>query len=70
MVPAPESNNNTALPTWARTAQLLRAKDGTHVPEPRMVSFIQTDLGKALGDIQDPVDCCPGDIGNVFRSQI
>ena len=80
MVPAPESNNTRAVSTLMSRAQLLRFKEGTHVPDPKMVIFILPKpqplsirfkrLEVFTGDFQDAIDGCPGDVGDVFRAQI
>jgi hypothetical protein len=52
MVPGPESNNSFEDPTSIRTEHELRFSDGTHVPEPKMVTFMPDLLpamSKALG---------------------
>jgi len=40
MVPGPESNNNRELPICIRTEHELRFSDGTHVPEPSIVTVM------------------------------
>ena len=40
MVPGPESNNNFEAPTCIRTEHELRFRDGTQVPEPKIVTFM------------------------------
>ena len=40
MVPGPESNRSLALPTSIRTEHELRFSDGTHVPDPKMVTVV------------------------------
>ena len=40
MVPGPESNNSLEAPICMRTEHELRFSDGTHVPEPRMVTVM------------------------------
>jgi hypothetical protein len=40
MVPGPESNNSLEAPTCISTAHELRFNDGTHVPEPKMVTVM------------------------------
>jgi hypothetical protein len=47
MVPGPESNNKRELPICIRTEHELRFSDGTHVPEPKMVTFMP-DLFRAI----------------------
>ena len=38
MVPRPESNNTLVAPMLTSTAQLLRLRDGTQVPDPKIVT--------------------------------
>ena len=40
MVPGPESNSNLVSPTASITEHELRSREGTQVPDPRMVKFI------------------------------
>jgi hypothetical protein len=40
MVPGPESNNSLEAPICMRTEHELRFSDGTHVPEPKIVTFM------------------------------
>ena len=40
MLPGPESNNSIEAPICMRTEHELRFSDGTHVPEPRIVTFM------------------------------
>jgi hypothetical protein len=40
MVPGPESNNSFEDPTSIITEHELRFSDGTHVPEPKMVTLM------------------------------
>jgi hypothetical protein len=40
MVPGPESNSSLDAPICMRIEHELRFSDGTHVPEPKMVSFM------------------------------
>ncbi len=44
IVPAPESNSSTLSFILMRTEQELRLSDGTHVPEPSMVTDISMVL--------------------------
>ena len=53
MVPRPESNNTFVAAVFTSIAQLLRFKDGTQVPDPKIVtvhallrrSWFTVDLG-------------------------
>ena len=47
MVPGPESNNSLEAPICMRTEHELRFNDGTHVPEPKIVTFMP-DLLSAM----------------------
>ena len=47
MVPGPESNNKRELPICIRTEHELRFSDGTHVPEPSIVT-VMPDLVPAI----------------------
>ena len=40
MVPGPESNSSNVLLTAIMTEHELRSREGTQVPDPRMVTFI------------------------------
>jgi hypothetical protein len=40
MVPGPESNNTRDLPICIRTEHELRFSDGTHVPDPSIVTVM------------------------------
>jgi hypothetical protein len=44
MVPGPESNRSLAFPTSAKTEHELRFSDGTHVPDPKIVTLIPDSL--------------------------
>jgi len=44
MVPGPQSRTTTELPVVIRTAQALRFKAGTQVPDPRMVTRVEVSL--------------------------
>jgi hypothetical protein len=46
MVPGPVSKSSFELPTAINTEQALRFKDGTQVPEPKIVTVI-ADLFEA-----------------------
>ena len=47
MVPGLESNNSFEAPICIRTEHELRFSEGTHVPEPRIVTFMP-DLLSAM----------------------
>jgi hypothetical protein len=51
IVPAPESNSSTLSFIFMRTEQELRLSDGTHVPEPSVV----TDISIVLEVIFSPL---------------
>ena len=49
MVPGPESNKSLDWPTSINTEQELRFSDGTHVPEPKMVT-VNPEFSKTIID--------------------
>jgi hypothetical protein len=48
MVPGPESNKSRRFFIFIRTEHELRFKDGTQVPEPKMVTEISTGFAKVM----------------------
>jgi hypothetical protein len=56
MVPGPESNSNLVSPTTNITEHELRSREGTQVPDPRMVKIIpgfSTDISAIFVHLGD-----------------
>ena len=52
VVPGPESNRSLDWPTSSSTEHELRFSDGTHVPEPKMVTVIADVLEGICGSFR------------------
>ncbi len=59
MVPGPESKSSLEAPTSSNTEHELRFSDGTHVPEPKIVTVIPVLLFGIFSSSRDDLGVEP-----------